>query len=76
RAEGECALVIAPRLTKKVGWPPVGEGWDSTKVNFAGLGETALVDLFTGRRFGDKTAAMARVFGELPFAVLTTEALI
>jgi (1->4)-alpha-D-glucan 1-alpha-D-glucosylmutase len=76
RAEGECAVVFAPRLTKKVGWPPIGEGWDSTKVNFAGLGETALVDLFTGRRFGDRTAAMAQVFGELPFAVLTTEAVI
>jgi (1->4)-alpha-D-glucan 1-alpha-D-glucosylmutase len=71
REHEERALMVAvPRLTSKIGSPPVGSVWDDTR-----LGESASVrswtNLFTGQVFAAGEPLFLRsLMGELPFAVL------
>ncbi len=62
RHENRTLLVIAPRLTARIGFPPVGELWRDTAVNFQGEN---LRDIFTGNAF---KPALAEALRELPFA--------
>ncbi len=63
RHENRTLIVIAPRLTARVGFPPIGDAWRDTALNYE-AGE--LRDLFTGR---DWTPQIADALRELPFAV-------
>jgi (1->4)-alpha-D-glucan 1-alpha-D-glucosylmutase len=56
-------LVIAPRLSGRVGFPPVGGSWQDTALDF--LPAQPLRDLFTGR---DYSPRLAESLGVLPFA--------
>ncbi len=64
--QGLRLVVLAPRLTARVGSPPLGEAWGDTAVNWNG----ALRDIFTGREM--ESIRLAEVFSEFPFAALTT----
>ena len=70
--ERKCIVVLAPRLSARVGFPPIGERWQDTSVELpepmAGVRAT---DLFTGRelRTSGRSVALADAFGALPFAV-------
>jgi (1->4)-alpha-D-glucan 1-alpha-D-glucosylmutase len=68
--EGHSVLVAVPRLTAKIGSPPVGSVWDDTRlVESAGAG--GWKDLLTGRSFAPGEPLFLRsLFAELPFAVL------
>ncbi|MEO8439594.1 MAG: malto-oligosyltrehalose synthase [Spartobacteria bacterium] len=71
-AAGKSIVVIAPRLSLKVGFPPIGEKWRDTAVELPeGWGESR--DLFTGDTFAghDSTLPLARALARLPFTVLS-----
>ncbi len=66
--------VIAPRLSSRIGFPPIGEAWQDTAIQ---LPETFSVkdahDLFTCQpiRHDERQVAVRDVFSVLPFAVIT-----
>lgn len=66
---GERIVVLAPRLSSRVGFPPVGERWKETLVEFPAsfrLEETR--DIFTGAKAA--SPRVADLFATLPFALL------
>jgi (1->4)-alpha-D-glucan 1-alpha-D-glucosylmutase len=71
---GNWIAVIAPRLSSRVGFPPVGERWKDTKIEFpVTLSFESAHDLFTCRPIhhdGRKVSA-ANALSMLPFAVIT-----
>jgi (1->4)-alpha-D-glucan 1-alpha-D-glucosylmutase len=69
RFEGRTVLVVAPRLSGRVGFPPIGEVWQDTALDFQ-PGQP-LRDLFTGREFSPR---LAESFGVLPFGVFVNVA--
>jgi len=71
---GQWVVVIAPRLSSRIGFPPVGEKWKDTLVD---LPEALVLDnareIFTGRQFhheGRRISA-SDAMSILPFAVYT-----
>lgn len=68
---GHTILVIVPRLTSPLGFPPLGEVWEDTAVGVPeGAGEWN--NVFTHAALsGEGTVKMSDAFGQLPFAVLT-----
>jgi (1->4)-alpha-D-glucan 1-alpha-D-glucosylmutase len=67
--ERQTLLVIAPRLSGRVGFPPLGERWQETAVDFPA--PQPLRDLFTGRDFDPSVGRSLAVF---PFAAFVTGA--
>ena len=69
--QGRSLLVLAPRLTMRVGFPPIGNAWHDTAVQTA-EGFVAGCDLFTGREVeaAHGSFPLAESFGQLPFALL------
>ena len=70
--EGQFLLVIAPRLTARVGFPPVGEAWGNTAVNFKSPPPAPLRNIFTGREVQPGALPLSSALAELPVAVLTS----
>jgi (1->4)-alpha-D-glucan 1-alpha-D-glucosylmutase len=74
RLGNDSLLVVVPRLTQRVGFPPVGERWADTAVELPGewRGQAAR-DLFTGSRVQvqapDDTLSVSALLRELPVAV-------
>ena len=70
----EWVVVIAPRLSSRIGFPPVGERWKDTSLE---LPETFSLgnmrELFTNRpvRFDGRKLDIAEGLSVLPFAVIT-----
>jgi (1->4)-alpha-D-glucan 1-alpha-D-glucosylmutase len=58
------ALVIAPRLSTRLGFPPIGEAWRDTALDFHPA--QPLHDLFTGRDFSPR---LPESLNQLPFAL-------
>jgi (1->4)-alpha-D-glucan 1-alpha-D-glucosylmutase len=70
RREGAGAvLVVVPRHTAGVGFPPVGGVWADTAVASSDE-DSRWRDVFTGREFSGGRLAVSELFGELPCAVL------
>lgn len=70
RFENRALIVIAPRLTAKIGFPPIGDAWRDTALEPPFDGEN-LRDIFTGRAWSSLLAESLR---ELPFAAFEGEA--
>ncbi len=70
--EGKVIVVLAPRLSSRVGFPPLGELWRDTAVQLP-EGFKGGTDLFTGESVqnADGSLRLALAFGRLPFAVLS-----
>ena len=75
RLDDDWIAVIAPRLSSRIGFPPIGEAWQDTAIQ---LPETFSVkdahDLFTCPqpiRHDERQVAVRDVFSVLPFAVIT-----
>jgi (1->4)-alpha-D-glucan 1-alpha-D-glucosylmutase len=70
--EGKSVVVLAPRLSSRVGFPPIGPAWRDTEVELP-QGEKERHDLFTdeGVSAQDGTLPLAIAFARFPFAVLT-----
>ncbi|MGB8167407.1 MAG: malto-oligosyltrehalose synthase [Chthoniobacteraceae bacterium] len=73
RSESAAVLVIVPRHTATMGFPPLAETWADTRI----VPATAPLrwrDVFTGREFAGETLALRELFASLPLAVLVQEA--
>jgi (1->4)-alpha-D-glucan 1-alpha-D-glucosylmutase len=74
RLDDNWIAVIAPRLSSRIGFPPIGEVWQDTAIQ---LPESFSLkdahDLFTCRpvRHQKRQIAVRDVFSVLPFAVIT-----
>jgi (1->4)-alpha-D-glucan 1-alpha-D-glucosylmutase len=65
-AGGQRILVATPRLSSRVGFPPLGERWKNTSLSAPGSWR----NLFTGAELSGDRLALADVFREFPVAVL------
>ena len=63
--EGKRLLVIVPRLTGRIGFPPLGERWRDTRVEAPG----AWRNIFTGMEHDHGRLALSTVLAEFPVAV-------
>src|SRR5438067_9328486 len=74
RLDDDWIAVIAPRLSSRIGFPPIGQAWQDTVIEFP---ETFSVkdvhDLFTCQpiRHHKRQVAVRDVLSVLPFAVIT-----
>ncbi len=67
-------LVLAPRLTSRIGFPLLGDRWGDTSVQLPeGFENKIAHDIFTSevRDLQGSSLALAQIFSTLPFAVLT-----
>jgi (1->4)-alpha-D-glucan 1-alpha-D-glucosylmutase len=72
--DGQWVVVVAPRLSSRIGFPPVGERWKDTVVDFPeSLAVAKVRELFTGReiRVQDRQLKLAEALSILPFAVIS-----
>ena len=70
--EGRWLIAIAPRLSSRVGFPPLGERWQDTAMELPEAVTTSEGrDVFTGRELKREghSLRLAEAFGVLPFAV-------
>ena len=68
-------IVLAPRLTARVGFPPIGELWGDTAVELpAAAIAGGATELFTGRalKADGRSLRLAEAMESLPFALYTT----
>jgi (1->4)-alpha-D-glucan 1-alpha-D-glucosylmutase len=75
--EGKWIVVLVPRLSSRVGFPPIGENWKDTAVELpASLSREGTRELFTGREIVEEKGAisLAEAMAILPFAVCTNAA--
>jgi (1->4)-alpha-D-glucan 1-alpha-D-glucosylmutase len=70
RLDDQTVIVIAPRVSSRVGFPPLGDKWQDTVVD---LPFERGRDIFTGRDISaqDRQLKIADVLTVLPFAALT-----
>jgi (1->4)-alpha-D-glucan 1-alpha-D-glucosylmutase len=67
RHENQTVLVIAPRLSARVGFPPIGDLWQDTALDLQP--PQPLRDIFTGHDFSPRLAESLKV---LPFGAFVT----
>ncbi len=73
RSDAEEIAVMVPRLTAKLGCPPLGLVWDDTEVKLE-IAETPWTNVLTGERVANETSArLADLFSEVPVAVIHRE---
>jgi (1->4)-alpha-D-glucan 1-alpha-D-glucosylmutase len=72
RHHDRAIVVVVPRLSSRVGFPPVGERWQDTHANLAS-GLSGLRDVFSDRelRVENSQLKLSEGMAELPFAVFT-----
>jgi (1->4)-alpha-D-glucan 1-alpha-D-glucosylmutase len=67
-------VAVAPRLSSRIGFPPIGERWKDTVVDLPeSLASANVRELFTGRavQFDGRRLNIAEALSILPFAVIT-----
>jgi (1->4)-alpha-D-glucan 1-alpha-D-glucosylmutase len=68
--QGRSLVVLAPRLTMRIGFPPMGHLWRDTTVQLPKSAELCS-DLFTGAAMeAVPSLPLAQAFARLPFAVI------
>jgi (1->4)-alpha-D-glucan 1-alpha-D-glucosylmutase len=74
RLDDKWIAVIAPRLSSRVGFPPIGDAWQDTAIDLAQMFSLEDAhDLFTCQpiRHHKRQVAVREVFSVLPFSVIT-----
>ncbi len=72
--QGEWIMVIAPRLSSRVGFPPIGEKWNDTIIEIPeGLSMERVREVFTGRdiQLDGRRLKVSDAMLTLPFALIT-----
>jgi (1->4)-alpha-D-glucan 1-alpha-D-glucosylmutase len=67
--QGTSVAVLVPRLTVRLGFPPVGGVWRNTVAELD-ASRVAYRDVLTGREFGGGATAVGDLLRDLPVAVL------
>ena len=67
--ENESLLVIVPRHTAALSFPPLGAVWEDTHLAHSPAA-AVYRDIFTGREFEGPHLALSEILSDLPFAVL------
>lgn len=71
--EGKHVVVLLPRLSSRIGFPPIGEKWKDTTVELpAEFSRQWKIDLFTGQNIEGASVRLADAMSVLPFALLTS----
>jgi (1->4)-alpha-D-glucan 1-alpha-D-glucosylmutase len=73
--EGEWIAVVVPRLSSRVGFPPIGDRWKDTIVDLPGsLSHAGAKEMFTGRdlRADGAGIRVSEAMASLPFAVYSS----
>jgi (1->4)-alpha-D-glucan 1-alpha-D-glucosylmutase len=65
--DGQALVVLAPRLSSRIGFPPIGDAWRDTAIPLSP--GAPFKDVFTGSEFSAETR-VAELFSTLPVAVL------
>jgi (1->4)-alpha-D-glucan 1-alpha-D-glucosylmutase len=69
--EGKTIVVAVARLTRSLGFPPLGDAWTDTKISTSFPGSQKITDLLTGNETSATGELMlADLFSTLPVAVL------
>ena len=73
--EGRWLIVLAPRLSSRVGFPPVADRWQDTVVELPqGFPRDGAKDIFTGRTLrNDGSISLAEALETLPFAAYVSD---
>ena len=74
--EGKRIVVLAPRLSSRIGFPPIGEKWKDTAVELpASLSREGAKELFTGRELllNHGRLRLSEALSILPFAVYSNQ---
>jgi (1->4)-alpha-D-glucan 1-alpha-D-glucosylmutase len=72
--EGEWIAIVVPRISSRVGFPPIGEKWQGTMIELpAAFSREGAKEIFTGHelRANDPTIRASEAMSTLPFAVYT-----
>ncbi len=72
--EGKRLIVVTPRLSSRIGFPPIGERWQDTVIQLPDMVSLdGMKETFTGRSWhcDDTAVPVAEAMAQLPFAVLT-----
>ena len=72
--DGQCIIAMAPRLSSRVGFPPIGESWKETAIELPeNLRAEPAREVFTGRdlRIQNRQIRLADAMSMLPFAMVT-----
>ena len=70
--ENQWMIAFAPRLTSRIGFPPVGDKWGDTLVELPeAFSLKGAHDFFTCRELKDRTIKLADAMAVLPFGVIT-----
>jgi len=73
RLDGAWMVVLAPRLSSRIGFPPVGDAWKDTTIGIPpDLKIEQMQEIFSGREIGlqNRQIKVADAMSVLPFAVL------
>jgi (1->4)-alpha-D-glucan 1-alpha-D-glucosylmutase len=74
--ERKWIAVIVPRLSSRVGFPPVGEKWKETAVQLPdSISLEGATEIFSGRKLSSADVPLAEAMTALPFAVYTNVSL-
>jgi len=77
--EGEWIAVVVPRLSSRVGFPPVGDRWKDTIIDLPqSFSQAGAKEMFTGRdlRADDAGIRVSEAMASLPFAVYCSGGLV
>jgi (1->4)-alpha-D-glucan 1-alpha-D-glucosylmutase len=70
--EGKWIAVMVPRLSSRVGFPPVGEKWKDTTLELPGsISIESATEIFSRRELQGRTLRLDEAMAALPFAVYT-----
>ena len=69
RCGNDAALVVVPRHTTALGFPPIGEVWADTQIALPASGQRWR-DVFTGREHAGENVPLAGLLADLPVSVL------
>jgi (1->4)-alpha-D-glucan 1-alpha-D-glucosylmutase len=66
-------VVIGPRLSSRVGFPPIGEPWKDTTIELPEWSSSDVIDLFTNRgsKIENRKLLLADALSTLPFSAIT-----
>jgi (1->4)-alpha-D-glucan 1-alpha-D-glucosylmutase len=74
--EGKWIAVIVPRLSSRVGFPPIGEKWKETAVKLPdSISLEGATEIFSGRKLQGPGLPLVQAMSALPFAAYTNASL-